>query len=380
MQTHVHVSRSGLRHSRQFAFLVLTLSLLLTASFAWAVPLYRAIELSPLAGGWSTNPVDINNAGQIAGTCRNSQSLEVVARWDNPYAVPDEIGNHPDYDYQSSVYAMNSSGSIVGESYRPVHDTYVYSAFLWMDGFGFVDLGAGEGSRATGINDAGQVVGNFPTGLGYGHPFIWDATGGFRPVFTQAAGTASDINNNGEVVGYYRDLSGNNRAYVWTAQTGLTDLGVLPGAVSSSAVCVNDSGVIIGTSGNSAFVKMPGSSLLNLGMPAGVTRVSVADLSATNQIVGGLTYSTGPQGSRAFSWWQDTGIVDLNTLLSSPIASGYQLISARGVNDNGMIVAVARDASWNTKAYLLTAVPEPSSLLGLCLGLASMGAMLRRRR
>ena len=67
-------------------------------------------------------------------------------------------------------------------------------------------------------------------------------------------------------------------------------------------------------------------------------------------------------------------MVDLNTLISS--GSGWVLKSALGINDEGQIVGYGTGPSGQEKAFLLTIIPEPASVVLLALGGAAM--LLRR--
>jgi probable HAF family extracellular repeat protein len=64
--------------------------------------------------------------------------------------------------------------------------------------------------------------------------------------FDQVPRQAVAINNNSEVVGFSTTPSDNEHAFYWTQQTGLIDLGTLPGGSTSGIAGINDSGQIAG--------------------------------------------------------------------------------------------------------------------------------------
>jgi probable HAF family extracellular repeat protein len=111
--------------------------------------------------------------------------------------------------------------------------------------FTTIDVPGAFGTFAEGINDAGEIVGEFSyppdvTGQGFlddaGTFSIIDVPGG---LFTAAQG----INNKGEIVGYYSSASG--------TEGFIDDGGVftsleVPGAADTFATGINDNGQVVG--------------------------------------------------------------------------------------------------------------------------------------
>ena len=77
-------------------------------------------------------------------------------------------------------------------------------------------------------------------------------------VQTCALPISLNLNNQGQVIGQ-SDLAGdaNFHAFLWTKETGIQDLGTLPGDVNSVAVGINDSGEIVGPSLDANFNPHP---------------------------------------------------------------------------------------------------------------------------
>lgn len=154
-----------------------------------------------------------------------------------------------------------------------------------------VDLGAGDHSTASAINDRGHVVGT----LGSGDGFLWrdgrlTDLGSFRP---------TDINNRDEVVGY-RLGDDTLRAVLWRAGA-VTELASPPGG-SSYASALNDRTEVVGWTLSSdgfrrGFLWRDGT-MAALGGAA----TSVAhDINNRGQIVGAAGVNT-PE--IAVRWWR----------------------------------------------------------------------------
>lgn len=102
------------------------------------------------------------------------------------------------------------------------------------------------------INDAKQMVGSYlNSGTGHTQAFIWDPVTGFTPLPPLGADTinsyAYGINKKGQIVGSVLTASGYYHACLWTDPSQApTDLGALSGYTSSYAYAINDGGLIVG--------------------------------------------------------------------------------------------------------------------------------------
>jgi probable HAF family extracellular repeat protein len=293
---------------------------------------------------------------------------------------------HENYSVQQLDFkanAINDSGEVVGW-------TGDGRAVLYRNGI-VSNLGALPGhniSVATDINNSGQVVGASASSslLDSQRAFLY--AGGMTDLGVlpptdnlYVSSAAVGLNNSGQVVGssYSHRFGGITHAFLYSSN-GMTDLGTLPGQISTLAFAINSSGQIIGESGNRAFLYSNGL-MIDLGL------VHVSDINASGQIVGrngngaflyrnGATTMLGTipggissaaygindlgqvvgtsyhpaSGSRAFLY--DNGVMtDLNSLI--PSSSGWVLGEADDINNAGQIIGsgtINGQGSW----FLLT--------------------------
>jgi probable HAF family extracellular repeat protein len=116
-------------------------------------------DLGVLPGHSASTARALNNQGQVAGVSTNAAGTARAFAWDLPGMR--DLGTLP-RDTGSEALAMNVFGTIVGRS--GAADWSVSRATVWQNGVA-VDLNARVREpgwtliRATGINDAGQIVG-----------------------------------------------------------------------------------------------------------------------------------------------------------------------------------------------------------------------------
>jgi probable HAF family extracellular repeat protein len=104
-------------------------------------------------------------------------------------------------------------------------------------------------SRASGINDAGQVVGASDTANGQTHAFITGPNGVGMTDLGTLGGDFSEaygINDTGQVVGESGTNRGTHAFITGPNGAGMTDLGTL-GGLNSTAYGINNAGQVVGS-------------------------------------------------------------------------------------------------------------------------------------
>lgn len=151
------------------------------------------VTLAHLPGATVSVGAAINDSGWVVGTSGDRATL-----W-RPGAAPQNLGLFTGGTF-SGTTAVNNRGQVVGYGDS---STAFYGSFIWDSSSGQHDLGSpgGDITLATGLNDAGQVVGQWGF-FGVYNPvgFMWTADGGIRSIHDIAGpdffvSEANDINN-----------------------------------------------------------------------------------------------------------------------------------------------------------------------------------------
>lgn len=339
--------------------------------------------------GADTWAFDVNNSREVVGFSRLTGSADNrrAFRYTTTGGI-ENLGLLPPGGIESYAYAINDSGQITGDSWvdGSTRHAYRYENGSMTD-FGPTDYRA----FAYGINESGTIVGRYNTTSGAAlQAFVNDGT--TRTNLHSVVGgsfansVAYDINSDGQIVGtaYAGSLTDgagiilDGQAFRYTPSTNtVINLGL--GGANSVAYGINDLGQVVGTaadgSGNfHAFLHTDGESTVDLGVLGTGTRSIAFGINHWGDVVG-YSMTAGLNLPRAFLY-QDGALLDLNNLGLD--LDGWTLLNARAINDHGDIVGVAFKSGIGDRAFLLTAVPEPSTY-AMLLGAVTLLVVIWRR-
>ncbi len=175
-------------------------------------------EIPSLAGANSSQAFDINNQGQIVGRNDLTSGNVQATIWNA--GVPSALQNPFLNGTFSVAQGLNDLGQAVGVIAPYSSDFSVYHAARWTNGAA-LDLGLGA---AEDINNIGQIVGVYSLPTGDARAKFWDIDGQGRDLTSllDASGAgwtlyqATGINDAGQIVGAGVNASGQYRGFLLT--------------------------------------------------------------------------------------------------------------------------------------------------------------------
>jgi probable HAF family extracellular repeat protein len=185
-------------------------------------------------------------------------------------------------------YGINSLGEIVGEFCKDKCHGFIYKngKYTILD----APLGV-NGTTVKGINDSGEIVGNYTDSNEKSHGFLYKNSKFHVIDGPLAAGgtTIEGLNNKGEIIGYYTDISKKSRLFIYKNNT-FENLNLfLPGG-TLAAKGINNAGEIVGqytdsNNENHGFLYQNGKYTI-LDKPTSADVVSVEGINDSGSIVG----------------------------------------------------------------------------------------------
>ncbi len=343
------------------------------ASDTTAAVQYTLTNLGNIPNAWphvNATPAAISNVGQVVGSAiPNGGSFNAFFYSGGAMQNLNTLLNST----YSIATAINESGTVAG-NFRAADGSE--NVFLYKDG-GISDLGklpGGVWAEAADINNNGQIVGTCCASDHYEHAFLF-SNGSMQDLglFGGIDSEANGINDNGQITGYIATGS-KNIGYVYD-QGALTTF-TLTGYQSTSGDYINSHGQVAGSAMHDlgsvpthAFF-YSGGRIQDIGTLNG--NYSVArGINEDGVVVGYSTYTSNPTWGEWHAYIYQHGMMqDLNSLIA-PFGGALQ--TATGINDIGQIVGVAQLPSGDSFAYLLTPIPEPSTVA--LLGIGAIGLL-----
>jgi len=254
----------------------------------------------------------------------------------------EDLGTLPQ-SQNSFALAISNSGEIVGYN-TPKNVT---AASRWTSKAGMQPLFVASYSVARGVNDSGEIVGDYITSAGLDHAFLWTQASGLQDLGTLGGSSsiATAINQSGQVVGYSTTSTNFTHAFLWTSTTGMQDLGSFLGDNrSSSAFGINDQGVVVGNS-----LTQDGAAIATLWRAGKILSLGPGSAQGINnlgQVVGEFsTLETPPQ---AFIWTAKGGMQLL------PMLPGAVSSYGESINKSGAIAGWSKTSDGFDQAFYWT--------------------------
>jgi len=252
----------------------------------------------------------------------------------------------------TEAYGINNVGQIVGNFV----DATGYHGFLYTGGsFITINVPGSSDTFALGINTAGQTVGAFADATGRRHGFLYTA-GQFTTIDVPgSAGTyAYGINNKGQIAGVFYDAMGEH-GFLFSGGDFIT-LDV-PGSTVTFARGINAAGQIVGlfgdamgglygflyTGGSFAIIDVPGSS-----------ETIASGINTAGQIVGFFRVGSSCCGH---------GFVDPGGSFTTIDVPGSSHTFAEGINDTGQIVGLF--TATGEHGFIATPVPTSPPMINV---------------
>lgn len=339
--------------------------------------------LGTLGGDFSL-AVDLNNAGQVAGDAQTEPRL--INPFDPPFQFVRAYISGPDGGplteialttggFVSRATAVNNLGQVVGTTTEG--SSFPIAFVTGSDGADMVQ--SRQSSRPADINNVGQTVFN---DIEFRTPAAFlannDGNTGLVQITTpddtpEQAPVAVALNDAGQVA-----VNGATFGYLWTAAQGARNL--TPAAAGSRVVDINNAGQVLGVLVDNAlaeqvFLTAPnGGPLTLIGTPG--DNNNPTGLNLFGQIVGTISfngevdgYVTCPGG---------IGLTNLDAL-AAVVDAGWTDLAPVAINDLGQIAGTGF-FNGQQRAFLLTPIPEPGTYALLVGGLGLLALFRRTRR
>jgi probable HAF family extracellular repeat protein len=357
-----------------------TIALLLVMAAVWTAPAwsqqhlpqyYEITQLS-VPGSSQTTPMALNDVQQAALSWTNSNFRPRAGIYDLGTGTMTDLGTLD--GLEATATGINNAGEVVGYS---TNGAGWWNAFVWSNGTltNLATLPSGIQSGAYGINDSGEIVGwSLATPDAQSPAYATRFTRSSVLTLGPSDSTAFDVNSFGVAAGFApSSVTGMRHAAMFRNGT-VIELAVpdRPGTLSFG-VAINDSEYVAGyyvdywAGLQRSFIVSANGSLTDLGTLPGWNATQSYAMNNHGMVVGGVgNGASSATAVRAFVYG-DCRIVDLTSMIdpTSGLKPYVTLSVGRDINNSGWIVASgsdSRDPARRPRAYLLKPVGPPSNI------------------
>ena len=293
-------------------------------------------DLGVPTGGTYSSGYGINNLGQVAGMSSNSAGAIAPILWSN--GTWTAIPNYDPSGLLIPVKINDAGDMLLNESIGGTSINYA----IWRDVGGtfhrLPPFPGGDALRVNvrSINSFGVMTGMVrePNLAPTMHGVLWRNDlflMDMGPMNGYSSISPQDINDAGQVVGTaYNTTTFANTAFVYADAT-YQNLGALSAGAASTAMAINATGTIVGTSNGGFPVRWVNAAIQSLPVPNGVIQPTPVDVNDGGDIIGwGTSTTVGALYASAF-WRNGTAY------LLPPWPGGTQTM-VRAINNNAEIV------------------------------------------
>jgi len=310
-------------------------------------PAYAVTDL-----GLAQEVVSINNSGEVLAY---NEAGRVSVFWKGGFTrdlnlLPTFLTTcqytAADSPLSLSTGGLNDRGAVVLTA-QPIHDPFSDCVVVYERNALQYQQTLGNGGLATGINNAGQIIGLLtqePFLVGFGPACDFIRSGNFI--------TAEAINDSAQIVGNSSAGAELCTNAVWQV------IPAPPGATFLYGRAINKKGQVVGDAdvadGPHAFLYSHGKTR-DLGTLPGATYTSAGSINARSQVVGVSGTAT---GSTDFIY-EDGKMYDLAALVSATDPYKFFVLEGLGdphIDDLGVIATTGPDALGASHVYILTPI------------------------